>query len=798
MTVSHSDLPLSRRLLDSLAMFGVAAISMTLLIYIAFGEARRTYEQFQIEKLVAQGQVAQSAVEGFVRPGLPMHQFVGFNGLTEPMVNADPIIDAIAAYDMADQRVFAAGDDKAVLIGSSEGAYRTADGAAEVRHTGELLLVVLPIRNRFEQVGNLVLSSARNKVAERVEEAFLPLVGAALGVSIAFALFVLFSSSRLSAASRTKWIGASFAIGFLTVAFLVVTTLVSVYSQGAQARAKALADSLGQRLDDIVIYNLNLDDISGIISLYGDYKRLNRDIRAAALLVDGKVRAHTDPMRRDVDWDHVPENYEYSVRISPPENPRDIRVIVALPRDVVFREVARSVKNFGALFVASACFAGLFMGVARSLQRLAMSKSREWSVLEETATIDLVKPVFFLAVFAENMSYAFLPQMMQAAATAGGLPAAYASAPFVGYYLCFALSLIPAGRFEAKTGPRKLIFFGLTLAALGMALMATTADFWIAFLARCLSGLGQGTLFIGVQAYVLANSSPERRTRAGGAIVFGFQAGMIAGMAIGSLLVSYVGPIGIFKLAGGISLATALYGYLALPARVSAAEVSGSLASVWRDTLIMIRDSEFLRSILLIGVPAKAVLTGVVLFGLPLLLSEQGFAKEDIGQITMLYAAAVIFASHFASMWADRHRSAERIIFQGACLTAVGLTIMSLVGLKVVVDWGTSPIFGTLLILVGVVIVGFSHGFINAPVVTHVTESELATRVGATNVAASYRLIERIGHVLGPIIMGQVFLHLGQSWTTLAWIALTVFSLGILFLSPARPTGDRENAEQAA
>ena len=99
MTVHHSDLPLGRRLLDALAMFAVAALSMTLLIYVAFGEAKRTYEQFQIEKLVAQGQVAQSALEGFVRPGLPMHQFVGFNGLTEPMVNADPLIDAIAAYD---------------------------------------------------------------------------------------------------------------------------------------------------------------------------------------------------------------------------------------------------------------------------------------------------------------------------------------------------------------------------------------------------------------------------------------------------------------------------------------------------------------------------------------------------------------------------------------------------------------------------------------------------------------------------------------------------------------------------
>ena len=236
-------------------------------------------------------------------------------------------------------------------------------------------MVVVPIRNRFEQVGNLVavvgpqqdrrarrrgLRATRRRGSRRFDRL------------CALRALVLVATSHSLA---HQWVGAGFGIGFLTVAFLVVTTLVSVYSQGAQARAKALADSLGQRLDDIVIYNLNLDDISGIISLFGDYKRLNRDIRAAALLVDGKVRAHTDPTRRDVDWDHVPDNYEYSVRISPAEHPRDIRSSWRFRTTWCFARSARCVKNFGALFVASACFADLFMGVARSLQRLAMSKS---------------------------------------------------------------------------------------------------------------------------------------------------------------------------------------------------------------------------------------------------------------------------------------------------------------------------------------------------------------------------------------------------------------------------------------
>ena len=65
-------MPQERRGIDALAMLIVAMMSVVLLVYVAFGEAKRTFEQFQIEKLVAQGQIVQSSVESFVRPGFPM------------------------------------------------------------------------------------------------------------------------------------------------------------------------------------------------------------------------------------------------------------------------------------------------------------------------------------------------------------------------------------------------------------------------------------------------------------------------------------------------------------------------------------------------------------------------------------------------------------------------------------------------------------------------------------------------------------------------------------------------------
>jgi MFS family permease len=791
---SNNELPFGKRLVDAFTMFIVAAISMVLLIYIAFGEARRNYERFQIEKFVAQGQLVQNVVETFVRPGLPVQQFVGFQQLADPMVKADPLIDAIAFHDVQGDRIFNSGDGSTTLFSKVTETIRLPDGVAEVRHDGQTFQVIIPVRNRFEQVGNVVLTVPGHKVTEKVEEAFRVVAYAGAGSAIAFALFVLFFVNTTSASVRATWVAGGFVASFLVVAVFVVSTLISVYAQGAQARAKSLADSLGQRLDDLIIYNINLDDIVGIIPLFGEYKRLNPDIRAAALIVDGKVRAHTDASRRGSEWDHQQDDYEYTVKISPADHPREVFVTVALPRDVVHRQIIRSVKNFTALFVASGFFAALFMGLARSLKKLADSHvDGQWSLEEERATINLVKPVFFLAVFVEHLSYAFLPPLMQTAAKTAGLADGFASLPFVAYYLMFAVALYPAGMVERRFGAKNLIIGGLFMAAAGLMMMSFSADFWSAVVARAISGIGQGILFIGVQAYILANSSPGQRTQAGGAIVYGFQAGMIAGMAIGSLLVSYVGPATIFLLGGLIAIITMLYGMMALPARVSGAEFSETIHSAWRDMRSLLNNGVFSRTVFLVGIPAKAVLTGVMLFAMPILLTKSGYAREDIGQITMLYAGAVIISSHFASIRADRDASTHVILFNGATLTALGLALVAGVSFVSPVE---SPVMATSLIIAGVVTVGIAHGYINAPVVTHITNSSMAGAMGMTSAAAGYRLLERVGHVAGPVILGQVFAFFGASWSVLGGIALAIFILGAIFIS-SETTDDAQSVDDS-
>jgi MFS family permease len=147
---------------------------------------------------------------------------------------------------------------------------------------------------------------------------------------------------------------------------------------------------------------------------------------------------------------------------------------------------------------------------------------------------------------------------------------------------------------------------------------------------------------------------PGSARRAAAIIVFGFNGGMIAGAAIGSLLVQDVAPVGVFAIGAVTALLLAAYAAWAIaapPARSGAAMTFGRML---RDIPGAFASLGFLRALLLIGAPAKAVLTGAVGFALPLLLGGLGWAPEDIGQIIMLYAAGVLLSGGAAARFVDR------------------------------------------------------------------------------------------------------------------------------------------------
>jgi predicted MFS family arabinose efflux permease len=535
-----------------------------------------------------------------------------------------------------------------------------------------------------------------------------------------------------------------------------------------------------------VEFNINLAEIDGLEQTFGDYLSVNPDLSSAALTIDDRIAIHTDPSRVGLPWLVGENNYAYVVELTTPEDVRSVKVAVEMPHGVVVDQIVRSVKNFAALFIASAFLANLFFQVGGAVRQNPGREDRVAAAPEHHAQlVNYLNPVFFLAVLSEHLSYAFLPQFVRDIAAASGVPDGWTTAPFVIYYAVFALTLLPAGYVAQRTSPRPMMYLGLLVAAGSMFALSEAQDFWTVLAARAGAGLGQGLIFIGVQNYLLAVSSPNHKTQAAAVIVYGFQGGMISGMAVGSLLVGTMGRDGVFGLAAVIAAVAAVYTLMTVPVlsrAALAAMSSGSTSGLGRGVMLSLGDRHFMTAMLSIGMPAKAVLTGVVTFGLPLLLTSMMYPQEDIGQLIMIYALAVVISSRVIAPKVDRLGDSQSALFHGTILSGLGLMVMAASGLyepALTAAYGGSA--ATVVLAVGIALVGVAHGFINAPVVTFVAGSRLASRIGAGAATSTYRFLERIGHVAGPMIVAQLFVLFADDWSAIAAAGAGVLFLGMVF-----------------
>ncbi|MGF1477108.1 MAG: MFS transporter [Geminicoccaceae bacterium] len=789
---------LRQRITDAVVMATVAGMSFFLLLYVGFGEAQRSYQQIYVDKLVAQNRVMVNAIEGFLRRDLPLDQYVGFAPRAAKLRSSDGAIAAITVLDQKDRPLFVSGDGRIGLLNNADPKRKEDAGSQtiyEVRRDASYLQVTQPLRNRHDQVGRIAITMPHSLIGQQVKDAFSRLLPVAIGLPVMFALFVGLLSRWLA---RKKWpvVPLTYTGLFLVMSVLVVSTLVGLYTHGTQIKTKALADSLGQRMTEVVGFNLDIEQIPGLDRAFAEYRRLNPDISSAALLVDDEIRIHTDSFLIGQTWRGEPGTYEYIVDISPPTTDLRIEVAITLPQGIVYWQMIRSVKNFAALFIASAFLASVFLQLAGSLRsHNAQARRRQGtkgdppplSGLDEDHALKLVKPVFYVVMCVEHLSYAFLPQLTSAVIESSGLSGGLTSVVFAVYYLCFALTVVPSGHIAQRFSPRPLMIVGMLLSMISFGLLILEMELWLLIVARAAAGIGQAMLFIGVQSFILAVVSPQRKTQGAAIIVYGFQGGMISGMAIGSLLVSYIGAQGVFTIAFFSTAIMILYAFLAVP-RAKAAKpaanknLTGSLKDIGKDVIDAFSSPEMMKTIAFIGIPAKAVLTGVIVFALPLLMAAQGYRQEDIGQILMIYAAGVVLANGYISRLVDRTGDTRLVLVGGAILSAIGLGLIACMALD---HLGMLPMGGTaevITIILGVTLVGGAHGLINAPVVTHVANLELADRVGVSTLTATYRFMERIGHVAGPIVVGQLFLIGGENAIILTWIGGAVAVLGILFM----------------
>ncbi len=750
-------------------------ISLVLLLSVGLAEAYRVYPDIARERLQSQGEIVQNSLERFLKADLPLDQFPGFQTMVSPLLASDPSLRRIEVVDP---------EESVVFVAEAESASTATDhDAAEAGE--ELDSIQLPLQSRFEQVGRLEISMAWSAIAGTLKKAFL-ILALVCTASILISTFVVFSIRQ--ARRYELFLNLIYSVTFIAMSMAVIYTLMAIYSDGIRGKARALGESLSSRVG--VALQLELDpekDLEGIDRILNKYTKLNPDLRSLQLRsLTGKVFSSKQPTGSEASLQG--DDYVTVIPVGAPNDSR-YEVVVRIPKQVVYSKLSKSAKNFLALFGGVWLLSQLFLNLFLSLK----GSATEDTAIRARHQLELVRPFYTVSVLMEGLCVSFLPVYFQDVLQRSGVGAGGLSTLFLLYFAAFAFSLIPSGRFAQKYGPRALFQMSILFSAIGLWGLTLIEDPVGLAAMRVLSGAGQGMSLVAAQSYILRTVAviPALTARGSALIVLGYQTGMIAGNALGALLVVYTGPRAVFLMAGLLGLLNLLFARrILIPEFDRLQETAEPQADspsptkkdggFWSDLWAVLKDREVIQAVLLVGVPTKALLAGVVIFGMPLMLNSLGYSADDIGMILMFYAAGVL-ASNTCGDWLQRKAHPGKLLVVGACggggsLILIGGGHFLWPGLFVWAPW-----LEAIFLVAGIGLLGLFHGLIHAPILTYVASSELADRMGSATVTSTYRFLERLGTLLGPLIVAPLLTLNDQSLWTVAQIGAGVFTFGLLF-----------------
>jgi MFS family permease len=404
--------------------------------------------------------------------------------------------------------------------------------------------------------------------------------------------------------------------------------------------------------------------------------------------------------------------------------------------------------------------------LSRLLNRRMNEVSKRCNMTIETASASSIQPVnfirwpFFLLVFSESLSLSFFPIFVgQFYSPDWGLSRAFVvGLPISIFMFIWAVSLPVGGVWSDTVGRRRAFIFGAVLTALGLVLTAFTYTLIDLLVWRSITAIGYGLVFITVQGFVTDNTDQSNRNRGMATFVATFFAGSLSGSAIGGILADHVSMPMIFLLSAILSLAAALF---------VARFISGSAGSVRpKLSFATIRevctDRSFLMVTLFSAIPSKIALTGFLYFSAPLFISSLDASKSTGGRVIMLYGLFIICLSSLIAQYADRFKSRLPLIICGGVLGSLAIAIPA--------------IFSSLVgLMVSIALLGMAHAISVPSQLTFITETNqaLCARLGLGQVVGIFRLMERAGNILGPIIFGAFISLVGIS-QAFGWLSLLI------------------------
>jgi|GEM_PF-2341177 len=743
-------------------------LAAALLLFLNHAKFASTLENRERARQTLLADDLAKTLESHLALGLTLGDTAALRPLLTRRLEHDPRLLAATALDAAGTPRVVAGSGHAALWQAARRQHDAPGGGLRHASADGAAAIARPLHNGFGLVaGWLVLeydlAGPRQQTARAFAELWPPallMLAAALAVLALLAPPIL---RRTADASRaTRRLGLLVAALLLAmqggVAWSAYHAFTRVGSEDAPLLAATLARTLTPDLQRALQHGIPLAELRGV----GDWLQPILEAHpefASLAIADGDGRIQFRVPATAVDSGGA--GYRFPLQADAP-GAGTLVVSIDLRRQA--ERTRQLAMEFATLLV---------IGVLLSLELLHGIGARSGAALEQAALARLRLPLFLFFIGSE-LPRAFLPMWSRQLAEQP-LPAAWDGtlaasllAPFAAlpmtvrmtlpisiFLLAVALISPLAGRQSARHGPMRLLGTGLLLAAAGHALAFTAGSLLTLAAARVLAGASFGC--VSVAAFDYIGRAGGARARGMAIYLTAYVAAGICGAGLGALLADRAGipPVFIFGL---ICIALAAATLRGLPVLASgggqAAPLAGSL-------LRLLRQPRFVRLIVLIGLPMQIVQQGLLFYWAPLALTALGQPTSFVGLAMMGYFLLVLLLNGPSARWADRSGRHLALVLAGLVLAGGAGLLAGVVHTPAAIALGVA--------LIGV---AWASGFpAQGALVLRIGQHDLAGVVPAVAIGV-YRMVERIGAMLAPLLVALLISMLGYAGAAEAMGAL--------------------------
>ncbi|MBX9703062.1 MAG: MFS transporter [Silvanigrellaceae bacterium] len=335
-----------------------------------------------------------------------------------------------------------------------------------------------------------------------------------------------------------------------------------------------------------------------------------------------------------------------------------------------------------------------------------------------------------------------------------------------------ALAIIVAGLWMDKKGWHQPFLFGLILCIFGNVLSALSNDSLTFILSRGIVGCGYGLALISKQGFIFYNTPIKKRAQSISNLVAGIYSGSICGGVVGGMIADRINYNIIFLICSISIFITAFFTILFMRRFFTIPSVySQSIEAIhkvsFKELVKYIFDRRISSLLLFSSLPSALCLVGFMYYAIPVYLKDTGATQSDIGRVLMVYGLFLIYLAPFFSKMVDRSENKKIFISLGGLMGGAALLIFA--------EYG-----GIVGSCIGIMLLGISSSFAFSAQTVFATQVESAQSLGPGNALSIYRSFERIGQVLGPIVIGAVIAAL-QFEKGMLIVGSTYFFLSLLF-----------------